>query len=346
MRILYTSVIELHAGWGAEWSLNKGFQVLGHTTYCIDYRKYRNQLYHRYIAAPECDAFFLQRGDGFPLPIIKSFQVPRLFYTSELVSRCRDHDRLLKSNLFDHVFLRTPSCIDAVVKNGWLRYEQCSVLLSSFDENIHRLLPHVVKDIDVLHIGSVTARRHDFLNKLSGVCRLEVTSAFGEEMVNLMNRAKIVLNIHAEEFLDTETRVFEALGCGAFLLTERLSSESPFSDRDLVQFDSIDDLMDKIRYYLTHDEEREMIAEHGHKSALDGHTYTHRAQEIVEVMTACSGIKSERRSKSLKRNWQLDVYGMSEPFRRLMEVISRKARYYLQKVKQAAQNYKRMWKER
>ncbi len=347
MKILYASVIELHAGWGAEWFLNRGLQALGQNTYCIDYRKYRNQLYQRFITSPECDVFFLQRGDGFPLPIIRSFQTPRLFYTSELVSRCRDHDPLLKSGLFDHVFLRTPTCIDTVVGKGWLGYEQCSVLLSAFDENIHRPLPGVIKDIDVLHVGSITDRRRKFLTTLSSVCRLTSTSAFGEEMVNLMNRAKIVLNIHADDFVDTETRVFEALGCGAFLLTERLSSEAPFSDQDLVEFSSINDLIDKIRYYLAYDEEREMIASHGHISALDGHTYTYRAQEIVEIMTAYLGTSgSKRRGKPIRQDWRLHAYGIRELFLRLMENLSRKAGTPLLKAKQFVRNRKQAWKVR
>lgn len=318
MRILYVNVIEQHAGWGAEWFMNQGFHALGHTTHCIDYREYRHRLYRRFLEAPRCDVFFLQRGDNFPLPIVKAIQVPRLFWTSELVSRCRDHDRLLKSKLFDHVFLRTPACIEAVVSEGWLKREQCSVLLSAFDEKIHRPLPDVTKDIAVLFVGTITTRRREFLDKISDVCELTVASAFGEEMVKLMNRARIVLNIHAGDFLDTETRVFETLGCGAFLLTERLSSENPFSEQDLVHFDSLEDLIQKLQYYLTHDQERESIARHGHASALDGHTYTHRSQEIVEIMSKYVPPEKEVAIPMVKQGTGLHLYGISEPIWRLM----------------------------
>lgn len=335
MRILYVNVIEQHAGWGAEWFMNQGFHALGHTTHCIDYREYRHRLYRRFLEAPRCDVFFLQRGDNFPLPIVKAIQVPRLFWTSELVSRCRDHDRLLKSGLFDHVFLRTPACIEAVVSEGWLKREQCSVLLSAFDERIHRPLPGVTRDIDVLFVGTITPRRREFLNKVSDVCELTVASAFGGEMVKLMNRANVVLNIHGGDFLDTETRVFEALGCGAFLLTERLSSENPFPAQDLVQFDSVDDLVSKIQYYLAHDQERETIARHGHASALNGHTYTYRAQEIVNVMSKYIRPGENAVRPMVKQSTGLHLYGISEPIRRLMSLGKESGRTLVAKSKAA-----------
>jgi hypothetical protein len=338
MRILYANVIEMHAGWGAEWFMNSAFQGLGHNTHCIDYRRNRYQLYRYFLEAPECDVFFLQRGDAFPIQIVKAVQIPRFFWTSELVSRCHDHDRLLKSRLFDHVFLRTPTCIDTVVSKKWLKREQCSVLLSAFDEKIHQLIPEMVKDIDVLFVGSITPRRKEFLNKLSKVCKLTIASVFGKEMVILMNRAKIVLNIHAENFLDTETRVFETLGCGAFLLTERLSCENPFSERDMVQFDSIDDMVSKIRYYLTHEQERETIAKQGYVSALNGHTYTHRAQEILDIMSVHLDEKSKNYCKPVRRDWRLHAYGTSEPFLRLGMSLSEVSCDSLSRVKQFVRN--------
>lgn len=338
MRILYANVIEQHAGWGAEWFMNLAFQALGHTTHCVDYRENRYLLHRRFLEAPQCDVFFLQRGDGFPFPIIEAVQVPRLFWTSELVARCRDHDRLLKSGLFDHVFLRTPACIDAVVSKGWLKREQCSVLLSAFDEKVHRPLPEVTKDIDVLFVGSITPRRREFLDKISDVCELTVASAFGEEMVKLMNRAKIVLNIHAGDYLDTETRVFEALGCGAFLLTERLSSENPFSAQDLVQFDSVDELVGKLRYYLMHDQERGRIARHGHVSALNGHTYMHRAQEIVDIMSKYVTPGENAVRPIVKQNIGLHLYGISEPIRRLRSRGKESSRTLVAKGKAAVKS--------
>jgi SAM-dependent methyltransferase len=287
LRILYINVIENNAGWGAEWFINRGLQALGHQTHCIDFRKHRHELPELLQKVPAYDIFFLQRGDYFPLELIRSSHGPRLFWASELVERCRDQDPLLQSNLFDHVFFHSERCIDQVVSRGWLDRSCCSVLLNGFDETVHRPLPDCQKTIDLLFVGTLTERRQTLLNRLQSSFSVTIASAFGAELVRLFNQARIVLNLHAEDSADVETRVFEALGCGAFLLSEKLSEENPFDGRHLVEFDSFNDLCQKIHYYLSHANERDQIAAQGHAEALVLHTYTRRADEIAAVMSRC-----------------------------------------------------------
>jgi glycosyltransferase involved in cell wall biosynthesis len=320
MRILYANVIEQHAGWGAEFFMDRAFRDLGHETYCVDFRKNRHNLTPFFTKAPPCDVFFLQRGDGFPLPLLEAATMPRVFWASELVSRCRDQDRLLSSGLFDHIFFRTENCIEEVVSRGWLVKSEASILLSSFDPAIHRVLPDVRKDIDVLFCGTLTPRRKRLLEQIGRRCRVHVDNAFGEAFVRLLNRAKIVLNIHGEDFLDTETRVFEALGSGAFLLSERLSSENPFSSTDLVQFDNVNDAVEKIHYYLRNDDEREEIARAGYAAALAGHTYKHRARQILDVF---SGLAPGSRTSENFRSTRLQLYGTIEHVRRKLGSFSK-----------------------
>ena len=332
MRIFYVNVIEQNTGWGAEWFVNRAFRALGHTTYCVDYRNNRDQLYGCFVNTPECDVFLLQRGDHFPIPLVRSVQVPRFFWATELVSRCRDQDTLLASGLFDHVFLRSEACLDVGVTRGWLERGKCSVMLSGFDDKLHRPIPDTRRNIDVLFVGSLTRRRKDILGQLQSRFNVVIASAFGEELTTLFNRAKVVLNIHAEEFSDTETRVFEALGCGAFLITERLSAENPFSGEELVEFDTVEDLCDKLHYYLDHDDERSKIAHRGHAAALGGHTYIHRAQELVQVMSTYLGTRVDDRTETVRCDWRFHAYGISEQVNRLWHCLSTKPRHYLHKL--------------
>ena len=69
-------------------------------------------------------------------------------------------------------------------------------------------------------------------------------------MTKYINRSKIVLNIHSEEHLDLETRVFEVLGCGSLLISEKLDSINPFNSQELIECKSIPEICDKINYYL------------------------------------------------------------------------------------------------
>lgn len=286
LRILYANVIEQHAGWGAEWFVNRGLERLGHKTQCIDYRQHRQMLAAKIAEATEYDVFFLQRGDGFPIDLVRSLHAPRVFWPSELLARCHDQDPLLASGLFQHVFFHSECCRQEAQKKGWLDGATSSVLLNGFDEAVHKPDPQAAKSIDVLFAGSLTPRRREWLAKLERQFRITVASAYGDELVRLMNQSKIVLNIHAEEWPDVETRVFETVGCGAFLLSERLSSENPFTGEHLVEYDSPDEACQLVERFLKSDDERQGIAARGHTEAVARHTYTHRAREIVQAMRA------------------------------------------------------------
>lgn len=288
MKLLYVNAIEQNAGWGAEWFVNRGFIQNGVETINLDYRKYKNELSDRFLKVDSnFDALLLQRGDGFPIKLIESVNRPRFFWASELVSRNWDQNRLLKSGLFDHVFVHSEECKKIVIRNKWLAPNQVSVLINGFDENVHCKLLDIRKDIDIVFVGSMTARRRKYLDLLNKKFKIEEFQVFGDEMVKVFNRAKIVLNIHAEEPLDTETRIFEAIGCGSFIISEKLSSESPFKNGEhFVEIENIKEMIEKINYYLKNKEEREKIAEHGHLFGLAGHTYQTRAKYLENIISS------------------------------------------------------------
>ena len=56
----------------------------------------------------------------------------------------------------------------------------------------------------------------------------------------------------------------------------------PFED--YVYFESRQDLMDKIDYYLEHEDERLQIAENGYKKVKEYHNYKVRLEEILDVV--------------------------------------------------------------
>jgi spore maturation protein CgeB len=77
-------------------------------------------------------------------------------------------------------------------------------------------------------------------------------------------------------------RNFEIPGCGGFLLTDQADNLADYYDvgSEVACFDSQRDMIDKIRYYLAHEEERMEIAEAGYQRTLREHTYERRFREI------------------------------------------------------------------
>ena len=95
-----------------------------------------------------------------------------------------------------------------------------------------------------------------------------------EQMVGMLGRSKICLNLSDagdSGVRHYKGRVAEALMCGCLLLEwandETNSVLTPF--RDFVPFDGPLDLRQKVRHYLTHDGERQRIAERGRQTALE-----------------------------------------------------------------------------
>ncbi|MHC4251833.1 MAG: CgeB family protein [Planctomycetota bacterium] len=85
-------------------------------------------------------------------------------------------------------------------------------------------------------------------------------------------------------------RNFEVPGCGGFLLTGRADNLGDYYDigREIACFEGTDDLIDKVRHYLTHEDERAAIAKAGHERTLREHTYVHRFRDIFRRMGLAS----------------------------------------------------------
>ncbi len=90
-------------------------------------------------------------------------------------------------------------------------------------------------------------------------------------------------------------RVFEVPGCGGFLLTGDAENLNDYyrTGQEMLVFNSIADLIEKIRYYLDHEQERAAIAQAGYQRTLREHTYVQRFTEIFKRMGLAGVAKSE-----------------------------------------------------
>lgn len=79
-------------------------------------------------------------------------------------------------------------------------------------------------------------------------------------------------------------RTFEIPACGAFMLAERTEEHLSFfeENKEMVCFGSDEELLDKVRYYLDHDDQRHQIAQAGHRRVrTERYAYQDRLQEIL-----------------------------------------------------------------
>jgi spore maturation protein CgeB len=111
-----------------------------------------------------------------------------------------------------------------------------------------------------------------------------------EEMIRVFNQSKINLNfcaasveINNQAVYQMKARIFEIPGCGAFLLTDHAPGlESYYTiGQEIECFSDVQDLVDKVKYYLTHDREREHIALHGYIRTNTQHTFEKRFEHLL-----------------------------------------------------------------
>jgi glycosyltransferase involved in cell wall biosynthesis len=80
-------------------------------------------------------------------------------------------------------------------------------------------------------------------------------------------------------------RSFEIPACGGFMIHERNEEVRSFyeEDREVVLFDGVEELAEKVRYYLEHQRERQAIAEAGHMRCVPAYSCDGRMRECLRL---------------------------------------------------------------
>lgn len=105
-----------------------------------------------------------------------------------------------------------------------------------------------------------------------------------EEMPLVFKNSKINLNITLRSIHSgIPLRAMDIMGCGGFLMTNFQEDFLEYFEPgiDYVYYESDEDLLEKVNYYLSHDEERNRIAQSGYEKVAAAHTYQHRVETIL-----------------------------------------------------------------
>jgi spore maturation protein CgeB len=113
-----------------------------------------------------------------------------------------------------------------------------------------------------------------------------------EEMVMMYSRSKINIGFSScgdthkstERILQVRLRDFEVPMSGGFYMVEEMDELRDFFEigKEIVCYSSAEDLADKIKYYLAHDNEREAIRKAGRERCLRDHTWHKRFKSVFK----------------------------------------------------------------
>ena len=155
---------------------------------------------------------------------------------------------------------------------------------------------------ELLFVGNSRGVRRPIVDALAGTARdlavygggwredlIEPGRVRGEwiptdELRRYYSSADIVLSDHWEDMRDegfVANRVFDALACGAFVLSDSVAGMDALFDDAVATYDDVAELPALVERFLADDEGRRERAERGRRAVLDRHTFDHRAATIA-----------------------------------------------------------------
>ena len=159
----------------------------------------------------------------------------------------------------------------------------------------------IAKECDVTFIGTPKSDRYELLKYLkdNGVA-IRIYGSGWEKYPNLkevyfgcpsqkesnkiINSSKINISFTKNYLGESHLkgRVFEIMVCKSFALTEYFKDFLRFFKKnEVVMFEGKEDLLNKINYYLKHDEEREKIAEMAYKRVVRDYSQNKKIEEAI-----------------------------------------------------------------
>ena len=113
-------------------------------------------------------------------------------------------------------------------------------------------------------------------------------SIYGEDYIRNINGMDIALHFLRKANRDEQdSRTFEIPACGKFMLAERSPLHTQFfvENEEAVFFDSKEDLLEKVKYYLLHEDERNRIAYNGmQRCKSSGYDHESRLKKVIDTI--------------------------------------------------------------
>lgn len=210
---------------------------------------------------------------------------------------------------FDYYFSKEPYIVDVLRHKAGLN---AHYLPEGFNPRYHQKPPvekavaEWLTDIDVLVFGNLYAYRVRMIEQLirAGVkvvvygtkgpyMRPDIRRVFqrqrlvGQSKNRLLYGARIVFNnFHYAEVTSVNQKYFEINGIGGFQLCDYKPTVDAYTGvpADLVTYQTMNDAIDKIRYYLARPARRHELAAKQYRHFQEHHTFDHRVSQLLQTV--------------------------------------------------------------
>ena len=173
-----------------------------------------------------------------------------------------------------HGIMENPTLNFGESLEAQLLKQKARSLFSAFDLKLKKM----ERDIDVAFLGQVSDYRSVRKSYLDFLIEHKVSLHYSayeksqqcshDKYYEILSRAKIGINFSMSvDKHQLKARVFETMLAGSLLLEERNEQTAYYFTEDIefVAFSSQSELLEKVFYYLAHENERSAIAEAGHR---------------------------------------------------------------------------------
>ncbi len=191
--------------------------------------------------------------------------------------------------------------VEDAITEGWARdfqkHAQLSPVADDYVDDIKGIIADTYigyKCTEIERINTINAISENFkldlwtTSDISSVPKVNMRGPAdsGTMMPKIFKCSKINLNTTNRAIRSgIPLRIFDIMGCGGFVLTnyqpELLDYFVP--GEDIAIYESIPDMLEKIAYYLEHDDERVQIAQNGYEKVKQYHNYENRLNSMIEL---------------------------------------------------------------
>lgn len=274
----------------------------------------RNARLIKTVKETKPDLVFIIRGaDFYPETLIKIKNENKVKLVCWWMEGSSDIEKSAeKASYYDFYFINSRYAVKEHIKRG---IKNCLYLPLGADTEFHRKLSLTNDNrykCDIGFVGAWDLNRQIVLQDLVDMDNVNILGPkwrkrnsknkemlriikgeglYNEDIVNFFNTTKINININLRQNHNIPSganlRTFEVTACGGFLLTDFVE-ELPelFRIPDEIEvFNSKDEFIDKIKYYIKNDSIREKIAENGYRRVIANHTYEIRMKQLLDIIS-------------------------------------------------------------